>query len=158
MKVLTDDFTKRLSQFEANISSLEEQSNNNEIQELRDELTEGLRILGKRVTKAIQDMEDRFSEFKEQVDDRIIEEANNAKDELDSEFGAIRESAVLDPNELEVIVNRPGIADGFIVISLPHPPHLALNEGHELARKLVKDNIYQFELQFNQIANLHIRY
>lgn len=62
------------------------------------------------------------------------------------------------PNQLEIIVHRPGIAEGYIVISLPHAPHLAHIEDRELVWKLVKDNIYQFELQLKQYTNLSIRY
>ena len=62
------------------------------------------------------------------------------------------------PNQIEIIVHRPGIDEGYIVISLPHAPHLAHIEDRELVWKLVKDNIYQFELQLKQYTNLSIRY
>jgi alpha-galactosidase len=61
-----------------------------------------------------------------------------------------------DSNELDITLLRPGIADGSIVIGSPHPPQLASIDDRKITWNPIEDNIYQFELQFNRDAKLHI--
>lgn len=69
----------------------------NTTEELREELIVGIRMLGKRVSKAIKDMENRFNEFAQQIHPSVKSENNDKTSGI--EFGAIKESTLL--NHLE---------------------------------------------------------
>ena len=60
--------------------------------------------------------------------------------------------------DLEVSINRPGLAGGLLDVSLPHPPQFAQSGTQEISWRSIEESIYQFEVEFNKEITLHIRY
>ncbi len=110
--------SKRLTDVEALVQAADPAKISETAKQLREELITGLKALGERVSKAIQEMDKRFETFREEVneksmnpaelssasDDKTISETEN---EADSDkmipFGDLREPELLSEGQYEVI-------------------------------------------------------
>ncbi len=79
-------------------------------QKLRQELIDGIHLLGERVTKVVQDINNRFDEFVKEVNERLekvqavgseSETENSA--EAKSEFAPLKESKLLEDEDFEIV-------------------------------------------------------
>ena len=102
LKARSEDITKRMAEFEEALTHLSDNTSEDTVRELREELLEGIRLLGKRVSKAIQDMESRFEELSERIESSAAEADAAGKDDA-KEFGSVKESTLLNPENLDVI-------------------------------------------------------
>ncbi len=60
------------------------------------------------------------------------------------------------PRRVEIKLERPGDAEGYILLHLPSPPKKALLSGQECPWQLNREGGYQFHLKFHQKALLRI--
>jgi len=81
-----------------------EQDFNAEIAQIRNDLIDGIRLLGKRVTKAIETMDQRLDDFKDQLKNEI------ASDDPDSEaviqFGEVKDASFVNNPNVEIISQK----------------------------------------------------
>jgi hypothetical protein len=79
-------------------------------EKLRDELISGIRMLGDRVSKAIEDINERIDNFTDEVHAQVnntnrnsYPEAENAPDQENEDFASLKESKLLDVNDFEIV-------------------------------------------------------
>lgn len=60
------------------------------------------------------------------------------------------------PRRVEIKLERPGEAEGYILLNLPSPPKKALLWGEECRWQFNREGVYQFFLKFHQKALLRI--
>ncbi len=110
--------------------------------QLRQELINGIRLLGERVSQVVKDVNDRFEKLAEEVRqkaDRIGDKNPEEKKDSDSEqqgFGKIKESKLLEIDEYDVV------------------PRDTLKKVLEISRRqseVIKDFIRQQELKIQEL-------
>ena len=108
-----NDLSSRLDQIEQQISTIHPSTSDSAVDEVREELIEGIKLLGKRVSKAIQDMNNKFNEFTQQSQNHINEEKLLQSQEIkeraqavEPEFGNIKESDLLNVDDYEVVPKK----------------------------------------------------
>lgn len=97
VRSIQEDHIKKINEFEQKLSELksgESEEKNESIDELREELIIGIRMIGKRVTKAVKEMENRFKEFTDQVQD-FSHQQKKVSNQIENEFGNIKESILV---------------------------------------------------------------
>ena len=110
------ELSNRIDQMEQIISTFGSDTSTDNVQEVRDELIEGIRLIGKRVTKVVQDLDRRFNDFTEQIEKNMILEKGEGRGEAsqlkekesvekapDSEFGNLKESDLLSVDDYEIV-------------------------------------------------------
>jgi hypothetical protein len=112
-----ETLSQRIEELETNTEDSQQNDLAQTAQKLRDELVDGLRILGERVSGAIQDMENRFEEYQEK---HLSAEPSSEEIELEpvedeGDFGSLREPAIVEEEAYEVIskANVARLAEAF---------------------------------------------
>ncbi len=97
---------EELGQFQEQVIQLKKISPEN----LREELVDGIRMLGERVSKAISDINDRIDNFTNEIHTQISNidgnsyaDAGAASDQENEDFASLKESKLLDVNDFEVV-------------------------------------------------------
>lgn len=79
-------------------------------EKLREELINGIRMLGDRVSKAIEDINERIDNFTDEIQGKFNNIAENsyaheqgASDQEDEDFASLKESKLLDVNDYEIV-------------------------------------------------------
>jgi len=104
---IQQEITAQLEQLKERISAKSTESSDDAVQALREELIEGIRMLGKRVTKAIKDMDDKFKDFSTQIQNMTdAQKIEPEMTESQSEFGNIKESELINYDEYEVVPKK----------------------------------------------------
>jgi hypothetical protein len=100
LKASQDETLKRINSFEQSLSALKFQkpenseSANEAANDLREELIVGIRMIGKRVTKAVKEMDSRFKEFSEHLEAEL-QQTKKVDHQIETEFGGIKESVLV---------------------------------------------------------------
>jgi len=140
-KKTQEEQQNRLQQIEKRLEKLAEFEKITPTQ-LRQELINGIRLLGERVSQVVKDVNDRFEKLAEEVRqkaDRIGDKNPEEKKDSDSEqqgFGKIKESKLLEIDEYDVV------------------PRDTLKKVLEISRKqseVIKDFIRQQELKIQEL-------
>ncbi|MBN2012527.1 hypothetical protein JW960_24580 [candidate division KSB1 bacterium] len=118
--------SQRLNGIESDAKHIGKDDLDNTTRQLRNELLDGLRMLGERVSRAIQEMESRFEAFQtshasseqnelnpsESISETrtmepVVNESNstdeNTNDSADTEFGSLKEPALAQNDKFEII-------------------------------------------------------
>ena len=140
-KKTQEEQRNRLQQIEKRLEKLAEFAKITPTQ-LRQELINGIRLLGERVSQVVKDVNDRFEKLAEEVRqkaDRIGDKNPEEKKDSDSEqqgFGKIKESKLLEIDEYDVV------------------PRDTLKKVLEISRRqseVIKDFIRQQELKIQEL-------
>jgi len=140
-KKTQEEQQNRLQQIEKRLEKLAEFEKITPTQ-LRQELINGIRLLGERVSQVVKDVNDRFEKLAEEVRqkaDRIGDKNPEEKKDSDSEqqgFGKIKESKLLEIDEYDVV------------------PRDTLKKVLEISRRqseVIKDFIRQQELKIQEL-------
>ena len=141
LKKTQEEQRNRLQQIEKRLEKLAEFEKITPTQ-LRQELINGIRLLGDRVSQVVKDVNDRFDKLAEEIRqkaDRIGDQNPEEKKDSDSEqqrFGEIKESKFLEIDEYDVV------------------PRDTLKKVLEISRKqseVIKDFIRQQELKIQEL-------
>jgi len=151
LKLESNRLREKLNEAVQQLQSLApDQDNNNalklefnaEIEQIRNDLIEGVRLLGKRVTRAIDTMDKRFDEFKDEL--KVDRSDGDSNDDKPDKFADLKETSLLDDSNYELIPKK----------SIEKLYHLFQKQSQNIRRfndkQILKINDYERLMKFRE--------